>query len=384
MIFKDIKIKAINLAMILVPALIFNLSGCASITKTSFLVDDSDSIKIGYTQLKVILLDFYDTFSSTTEQSANLIIQNTDDKEVRKMALRWKINGISEARRSLSLPDPFAALIDSRAYCYQLNQFFVSGTGKNYFGEYQNIAIETTESLIEGIDNIALQAVSQAKFNNNQTEFLEWVSQNPILGPVFSRKSTISLFVEYIGDDTKDLTSSLGSIEEALTDMRGGLSIFTQSLLKQAQWQAELMIEENLEREEFDRALKDIDTIASSLNEMNQFIRELDLLLGTIVNDSFREVNRQRLATMDELKSERELLVNLLQSERQIIIDAVSIERDKTIDDAEQITKEIMANSSVLMYDLVDHIFYRVIQLSAILAVLAFITILIMRRMKKT
>ena len=378
------KMKVISLVLILVPVLIFSLAGCASITKTSFLVNKTDSIKIGYTQLKVLLFDFYDTFSSATEESANLIILSTEDKEVKKMALRWKINGISEVRRSLSLPDPFAALIDSRAYCYQLNQFFVSGSGEKYFGEYQHIAIKTTESLIEEIDNIALQAISQAKFDNNQTEFLEWVSQNPIRGQEFSRKSTLSLFVEYIGDDTQDLTSSIGSIEGALSDIRGRLTIYSGSLPKQAQWQAELMIEENLEREEFNRALNDIDTIATSLYEINQVISELDFLLGNIVNDSFREVNRQRLATLDELKAERELIVALLQSERQIVLDAVSIERNKTIDDAEKITKDIMADSSVLMYDLVDHIFYRIIQLSAILAVLAVIIILTMRRMKKT
>ena len=126
--------------------------------------------------------------------------------------------------------------------------------------------------MIKGIDNIALQAISQAKFNKQQPDFLKWVSRNPMRGPEFSRKSTISLFVKYLGDDTKDLTSSLSSIEEALTDIRGRLTLYTQFLPKQAQWQAELMIEENLEREEFANTLKNIDTIAISLRKINQFI----------------------------------------------------------------------------------------------------------------
>jgi len=376
--------RTLNFLLILIPVLIISLSGCASTTKTSVLVNSSDSVKIGYTQLKVLLFDFYDVYSSATEQSANFIIQNTDDTEIKKMALKWKINSIAEARRSLFIYDPFAALIDSRAYFYQLNQFFKSGNGKNYFGEYQYVAIETTESLIKGLNEIALQTFSEDKISSNQPEFDEWVSQNPILGPEFSRKSTISLFVKYLGEDSRNITSSLGSIEESVSDVRVRLTTYAHSLPKQVQWQAELMILENLERKEFNRALKDIDTIAVSLHEINQFIQELDDLLGNIANDSFSEVNRQRLATLDELKSERELLVNILQSERQIILDALILERKKTIDDAEKITKGLMTDSGVLMYDLIDHIFYRIIQLCAILVVLVFITILIMRKMKKT
>jgi hypothetical protein len=369
--------------LIALPLLLIFLSNCGTITRTSVLVSESDSIKIGYNQLKVLLVTFYETFSNTTEQSANDIIYTTQDDDIKKMALRWKINTIAEARTSLSLGDPFASLIDMRAYCYQLNQFFVSGAGKDYFGEFQYIAIKTSEFLVKEIDKIVLQAISRAKFENNQEEFLEWVSSNPILGPEFSRKSTISLFVEYIGDDTKNLSSSLGSIEEALTDIRSRLTLYSQSLPKQAQWQTELIIEENMQRNEIKRTLSDLDTIAASLTQINQFLQDVDLLLGSVLNDSFSEINRQRLATIGYLKSERELLVNLLQSERQTLLDAVSLEREKTINDAQRITDGIMSQSSIMIYDIVDHIFYRILQLFAILAVVVFVSIIILRRYKR-
>jgi hypothetical protein len=374
------KLLKILKTTIIFPLFVIYLSNCATIEKTSFLVSKSDSIKIGYTQLKVLLYDFYDTFSSTTEQSANYIITNTNDKEVKKMALRWKINAIAEAGRSISLADPFAALIDSRAYCYQLKYFFSYGNGGSYFGEYQHVAVETTELLVERIDNISLQAISQKKFDNNQQEFLEWVSENPINGPEFSRRSTVSLFVEFIGDDTKDLSSSISSIEEALTDIRGRLSVYSISLPKQAQWQTELIIEESLQREEFDRTLNNLDTIAISLHEINKVIQRLDLLLENVVDDSFSEIDRQRLATLNELKSERQLIVELIQAERQIVLDAIALERHKTVKDAELLAKNMISSSSVLLYDIVDHIFIRIIQLTAIIAILIFATLLFMRR----
>lgn len=358
--------------IVILPALMLFLSNCASVTKTSFLVKSEDSIKIGYTQLKVLMYTFYDTFSSSTEQSANYIINNTDDREIKKMALRWKINGIAEARRSVSLADPYAALIDSRAYCFQLEDFFKTDSGKEYFGEYQHIAIETSEKLIKEIDNITLQTISQSRYNKQQPKFEKWVDANPISGPEFARVSTVSLFVDYMGEDTKNLTSSLSSIEEALTDIRGRLTLYSMSLPKQAQWQTELLIEENLERHEIDGMLKDIDTIAVSLNEINQFIQEVDYLLAKVMSDSFKEVDRQRLESIAGLQAERQLIVELLQSERQILLDAISLERERTMKDAESLTNGIMADTGSMMYDVVDHVFYRIIQLSAILAVVVF------------
>lgn len=377
------KFKYLMRTVILSLSLAFILSNCGTITRTSVIVQDKDSIKMGYSQLKVLLLTFYDNFSSVTEESANYIIYNTDNNEIKKMALRWKINTISEARRSVSIPDPYAALIDVRAYSYQLNQFFVSGAGRNYFGKYQHVAVETSDSLINAIDNIALRVISRARFNYRQPEFLEWVASHPISGPEFSRESTISLFVKYLGDDTNDLKSSIGTIEEALTDIRSRLSVYSQALPKQAQWQAELLIEESLEREDIKKSMGDLDTLAASLYRIERTIAELDILLGRIVNDSFKEIDRQRLATLDELKSERQLLVDLLQKERQIVLNAISVEREKTVKDAENITNGIMSDTSSLMYDIVDHVFYRVLQLLVILGILFITGMLIMKKMKK-
>ncbi len=377
------KVKELLRITIALPLIAIVFSNCGTIKKSSILVKDSDSIKIGYSQVKVLLYTFYNTFSSTTEESANYILHNTEDKEIKKMALRWKINSISEARKSWSIPDPYASLIDIRAYCYQLNQFFDTGAGSNYFDEYQYVAVEATEKLVKEIDKIALLTISQARFDKNQPEFLKWVSEHPITGSEFFRESTVSLFVEYIGDDSQNLSSSIGSIEEALTDIRSRLNVYSQSLPKQAQWQSELVIQETLERRELKDALSDLDSIALSLDGINKSVLELDMLLGNVLNDAFREVDRQRLATLNELKSERELIVNLLQTERQIVLDAISIERQKTIDDAEKLSSGLLSSTGNIMYDIVDHVFYRLLQFSAILGIALVAGIIVMKRIKK-
>jgi hypothetical protein len=123
-----------------------------------------------------------------------------------------------------------------------------------------------------------------------------------------------------------------------------------------------------------------LDTIAISLHEINKVIQRLDLLLENVVDDSFSEIDRQRLATLNELKSERQLIVELIQAERQIVLDAIALERHKTVKDAELLAKNMISSSSVLLYDIVDHIFIRIIQLTAIIAILIFATLLFMRR----
>lgn len=53
----------------------------------------------------------------------------------------WKINSIPTISEIIFLIDPFAALINTWAFCLQQVQFFEEGRGKDLFGDHQSIAI---------------------------------------------------------------------------------------------------------------------------------------------------------------------------------------------------------------------------------------------------
>jgi hypothetical protein len=93
---------------------------------------DLEGVKMTSTELRIRLNEFGKYFAGSIEETADEIIERTDDIEVKRNALEWKINVIPRALESLVIIDPVAAGTDIYALCLQMDHFFSTRKWKKY------------------------------------------------------------------------------------------------------------------------------------------------------------------------------------------------------------------------------------------------------------
>ena len=91
-------------------------------------------------ELQLYIDDLAGVFAGVIEQAANQVIGASTNNEVKQHALLWKINGIPTAYRALFHHDPAVAILDAWAFSMQMVNYFESGEGKEDFGQWYQIA----------------------------------------------------------------------------------------------------------------------------------------------------------------------------------------------------------------------------------------------------
>ena len=125
------------------------LSGCTAVSSESTLMKGMEGVKMTSIELRIRLNEFGKFFAGTVEEAADEIISGTDNTEIKKNALEWKINVIPKALESLVILDPVAAGTDVYALCLQMDYFFRLGKGKDLFGEQQRVAIKASDEILK-------------------------------------------------------------------------------------------------------------------------------------------------------------------------------------------------------------------------------------------
>jgi len=162
------------LYVIMVVTIMLTFSGCFSARKDTALMREA-GIDVSITEYKLRLREFGYRFAGVVELSADEIISKTSDNEIKKQALLWKIYAIPAMIRSLSMNDPLAAGIDCWILSVQMLQYFEDGYGKDFFGEYQDIAINASKLIVSDIENVArglkgVDDISKGQKNNRELD----------------------------------------------------------------------------------------------------------------------------------------------------------------------------------------------------------------------
>jgi len=218
---------------------LYYFSGCTAVSTESTLMKDLEGVKMTATELRIRLNEFGKYFAGTIEETADEIIQNTNNVEVKRNALEWKINIIPRALESLVIIDPVAAGTDIYALCLQMEHFFRLGNGKNLFKEQQPLAIDASEDILKEIRKVADDFRDYEDRAEIERLLAIWVIQNPIKNLRFNRKSTLDLMAAALGSEEYSLGSTVGSMAEGIHDLRRQITIYTDFLPKHVKWQLE-------------------------------------------------------------------------------------------------------------------------------------------------
>jgi hypothetical protein len=322
---------------------------------------DLEGAKMTSIELRIRLNEFGKYFAGTVEEAADEIIENTNNVEVKRNALEWKINVIPRALESLVILDPVAAGTDIYALCLQMNHFFRLGKGKDLFIEQQPVAINASEDILIEFRKLADDFRDYKDRDEIERLLAVWVIQNPIKNLRFNRKSTLDLMAKALGSEEYGLGSSVGSMVEGIHDIRRQITVYTDFLPKHVKWQMEYELYNLMGDSTFTNTLNNLDRIVYSTERITNVIEESPELIKDLQGSIFSELNKQLLVTLSTVQNERAIVLEALTAERIAIMQEIYQQRVETLDRIDTLAQSTINQSTLFASDVIDKIFWRVL-----------------------
>ena len=355
-------------------------SSCTTISTESESMKDLEGLQMTQIELTIRLNEFDKYFIGRVEEAADEIIRNTDEKEIKINALQWKINVIPRAMESLVIPDPRAAGVDLYALSGQMLDFFSTGKGKNLFGEYQYIAIDASEDIMDEIMKVA-NDFRDIRYRQETTQIVhDWIKANPVENIQFNRKSTFELLAKTLGAEEYTLGSSVGDIAQGVQDIRRQITSYTEILPKHIKWRAQLASYEMFGDSVVQKTFSNFDRVVNSTERITRVAEETPSLIMELQQSSFAEINRQLLLTFTTIANERAILIHEMRKERIEALKDINQQRFESLDRVEKIAEKSINQSAIIADDIVDKIFFRSLILLAIIFVGGIVTLKTFRK----
>jgi hypothetical protein len=313
------------------------------------------------------------------EAAADRIITEAADADVRRYALVWKIEAVPALRESLFQPDPVTAIADSWVFFFQMADFFEKGPGREGLGDYHTIAVATSRRLEEELNQVAASLTYSGDVSKARAFMRKWAAEHPIRDSIAGRESTLSRALE------RDALEALGTFEVAgtlmvtLDDLNRRIEVYSDQLVRQARWEAELFTLELASEYQLDQALPLAERAVSSAERavatLDRLAPALERVLS-VAEEAPKLVAAERRAAVETMHTELVETQRFIQEERIATLAQVTKERIAAVQELHNV---VIAEREILTQDIekvsvrvVDHAFWRAAQLCAgLVAVLA-------------
>lgn len=399
------KINSLENSFLIFLILIFLVSGCSTVEKRSQLLDASVPKKerkdflMRPAEASIRVQALAPIYSGVIERTADEIIAQSTDPEVRRNAYMWKMNAIPASYAALFHTDPFVALLDIWAFNRQMDHYFREGQGLETFGEWSPTALAAVEQLQGEVEKIIGAVRASGDLPDARKGVELWAREHPIEDPIFTRYSAIVDFADVAARVGVSTLGSMGKLTYDLDDLSAQLTVYAQHLPKQARWQAEFAVADIMPPDRIDYLLEQLTDANRSLErgvlvaeQMPDLIHsEMDVALARIRQErieAIQSVDKQRIDTlkwvdeeiatlMNEIRNEGFQLTHTLTEDTKVLIDAkmaqLIMERDLTLKEMELIAARVVQDSLKQSTQVVDHLIYRIAQLLGAIMILCLI-----------
>jgi len=356
------------------------LNSCKSVEPQTAMQNKLERLTYSSEELRLQINNFAIRYTGIIEEAADKIISQTNDPQIKQNALLWKINSIPAISEAIFLVEPYAALIDTWAFCLQTIHYFEEGKGKDLFGDYQSIAVTTSYKVENEIRLIIKKGVVDEDLSYAESHMFPWVKENPIENLGFTRQSTINMTAKYIADRDRNLVASVGSMETTLNDLSMRLNIYYDQLPKLATWRAEYLANKVMSDERIDTLNNNFDSITKSIERITLVTENGEMIIDNALLKTFQQIEILRLKIKEDIQYERELLLSVLANERDIVFTEINRERLETLEQLEDLSVNLMNEASLKADDSIDHFFIRLLELLALVYLVGLMTVIILRR----
>jgi hypothetical protein len=337
------------------------LSACSLNTKPAQpQVMEKQGVTAPVESFRLAVLGQSQEISEAIERAADTIAVQSTVPTVRVNALEWKLVSSTELQSAALARDPAVALADVILFTLQMQAFLTTGQGKDVFGALQPIAVAVVgQSLAR-----ELALVDQVSPPGSTTRWLgilePYAASHPITSPYVGRVALTDSIGQALAVDRGAL-AAVGDIELTARLLDKRIEQIQRSLLKQARWQAELLMADAAKQPVVDSMVRDLNRITSSIERITGVTEELPDLVTRERIAVLQAVTGERIAALEAITAERIALLEALASERATVIDALHEERVATLKDAEATAQRLIDYTLGQRLDLlIDHVLWRV------------------------
>ena len=279
--------------------------------------------------LRIRLQEYSITFTADVDRTATSIEQRSADAAVRRNALLWRLRAVAEMRKACFRAGALSGLVDAWTLAHQMDQLLTTGAGVKAFGPFQPEAIEASRRLLVQIQEIASSiAVSPQARDQLEREVVDpWVAAHPLPDLTFARESTVARFAEQ-AQARGDFFQSVGTIEEVLQSLAQQARIYLADLPKQVRGELDLLRADAFPTETLATAQGDLHSSAESLNRLAATAESVPALVRGEREAVLDEMDRQRALVMAAITAEREEAMLALASD-------FAVERNQLLRDVE-------------------------------------------------
>jgi hypothetical protein len=321
-------------------------------------------------------------FAGIIEETADIIMQETDDEDIYESALLWKSRAIPAAFQAAFRPDPLMALLDTWAFSIQMRQLFAREAAMERFGPFHPMVVEAAQKLEANMESVALTAAVGGDVSTAKQRLEEWATDNPIRSRTFSRTAITQYLQDRAVTQRKGGLAGVGALTVDMADLVARVGLYMEHMPKQAAWEAELLLNEHLPKDDVDNflatvpdALEGIDGAAGILDDLPALIAaERAIVLGAVSEErlavleevsreldrSLEFIERQRMAVFADLQVEREAIQEEVQRQRIATLDAIREERELAFEDAEALAMRLVDRAADRMEVTIDRVLLKV------------------------
>ncbi|MHC4990049.1 MAG: hypothetical protein ACYTGC_03625 [Planctomycetota bacterium] len=282
--------------------------------------------------VSVELNEYTATFAASVEHAADRIAAESDDPEVRRNTVLWKLYAPPTMNVACYRYDPIAGLVDAWILARQMEELFTTGVGQDLFGDQQEIAVDVSRALVEQIRAVASDVtLSPEAFEKvEQTDIEAWVHAHPLEGLTFARESSIARFADR-AVAARGAFAQVASLEDQMSKISAQARVYLADLPKRFQWHAELLRDDMLRSTDVAQLSASVETIADAADRAATVAEETADLVRSERAIILEEVDRQRALLTEDLDDERALILQTFSDERNAVLEAVAVERREVI-----------------------------------------------------
>jgi len=341
--------------------LVGGTSGCALRSKpVQPAVMATTSVTVSVEGLRSAVLERSQGAADALERSADTIAALSPSPLVRRHAIEWKLVSATDLQSAALDRDPVVALGDMILFAMQMQAFLTTGEGATLFGPQQGIAVAAVDTILADMMELVARITSPGAPARWTAYLAPLAAAHPIQAPYVGRAGVSDSVMGQLSTDRSAL-AAVGDIEVTarLLDLR--IEQIQRSLLKQARWQAQLMLAEAAEQPAVDTLLGDMRRLTSSVERV------------TVVTEGLPDlVTGERIELLKAITAERQALLAALAEERALVLEALHAERVGTLSDAETSAEHLIDYALEHRLTIViDHILWRLFLGGALLLVLA-------------
>ena len=319
------------------------------------------------------------------EQAADGIVAGATNRTVQRAALEWKIEAVPAMRGALFQPDPLTALMDSWALCNQMADYFETGPGKTTLGDFSPTAVATCRKMEETLAQVAATITTSGDVSKARASVRQWAADFPIKHSIAGRESTLSRVLERDAAVALSAGEVVADITATADDLSRKLEVYTEQLVRQARWEADLLKLDILSDVPLDhalplaeRAVRTAEKAAAALDRLAPAVERA----VAVAESAPKLITSEREAAIKVLQEELARTIRFMQEERIAALAYLTQERIAALKSLEQ---KIEIERKGLTEDLdriglkvVDHAAWRVAQLAVLILVAFFIGLVLL------